>query len=182
MTLPTGQISMAQVNVELGRPAGQRISMGDAAVRALAGLPSGQISMGQLRGKSRMTLVASRAVDLGSRAPRTGYDPASQAPNRYFSFSGTYPLEPFLGHAWYFRKYLFEPGSPSADYVHLSAASKTPFALDANSIRWIEVDGVVSAVTSVEINAPDYLGYRCTFRAPNTTITSARPVEVKVYS
>jgi hypothetical protein len=43
---------MSQVNVELGRPSTQGISLNDATVRSLAGRPSGTISMNDLRGKS----------------------------------------------------------------------------------------------------------------------------------
>lgn len=53
MTLPTdGPISLAEVNIELGRPADAPISLNDAEVRALAGKPEGPISLEDLRGKS----------------------------------------------------------------------------------------------------------------------------------
>jgi hypothetical protein len=53
MTLPSsGNITLAMVNVELGLPAGNPITLNDAAVRALAGVPSGAISMSDLWGKS----------------------------------------------------------------------------------------------------------------------------------
>lgn len=54
MTLPTsGPITLGQVAAELGiaRP----LSLGDSRVRSLAGVPSGPISLGQLRGKSAST-------------------------------------------------------------------------------------------------------------------------------
>lgn len=51
MALPsTGAISMAQVRTELGGSG--PISLGDANVRSLAGVPSGPISMTNLHGKS----------------------------------------------------------------------------------------------------------------------------------
>jgi len=52
MTLPTGTISMSQVNVELGLSATTTISLNQSNVRALAGVPSGTISMSNLQGKS----------------------------------------------------------------------------------------------------------------------------------
>lgn len=53
MPLPTtGPLSLSAVNTELGRPATATISLGEAAVRALAGVPSGPIGKASLRGKS----------------------------------------------------------------------------------------------------------------------------------
>jgi hypothetical protein len=52
MTLPTGTISMSDVNVELGRAAGTKITLDDAIVRALAGGLGGTISLNNLRGKA----------------------------------------------------------------------------------------------------------------------------------
>jgi len=53
MTLPSsGSISLSQVRTELN--AGGAISLGQASVRNLAGVPSGAISLSQLRGKSNI--------------------------------------------------------------------------------------------------------------------------------
>jgi hypothetical protein len=52
MTLPAGQISLSEVNVELGLSSTALISLNDTAVRTLAGVPSGQIAMSNLQGKS----------------------------------------------------------------------------------------------------------------------------------
>jgi hypothetical protein len=52
MTLPAGQISLGQVNTELGLSATTLISLNQANVRALAGVPSGQIAMSNLQGKA----------------------------------------------------------------------------------------------------------------------------------
>jgi hypothetical protein len=52
MALPTGTISISQVNTELGRGATVSISLNETAVRSLAGVASGTISMNNLRGKT----------------------------------------------------------------------------------------------------------------------------------
>src|SRR5690625_3339233 len=58
MALPsTGPLSMSQVNVELGYASTRTTSLNEAAVRALAGRPSGSISFSHLRGKSAATVI-----------------------------------------------------------------------------------------------------------------------------
>lgn len=52
MALPTGQISLNQVNVELGLAGTTQISLNQTNVRTLAGVPSGAISMQNLQGKA----------------------------------------------------------------------------------------------------------------------------------
>lgn len=71
MALPTtGPISLNLVNQELRNPSGWRLSLNDPEVRQLAGKPSGQISMSDLRGKSREKVIViendSYSVDLRS--------------------------------------------------------------------------------------------------------------------
>ena len=49
---------MSQVNTELGRSATASLNLNEAAVRSLAGIPSGAISMNNLRGKGSNVSVA----------------------------------------------------------------------------------------------------------------------------
>jgi hypothetical protein len=57
MPLPSsGSISLSQVNTELGRGATASINMNNSSLRSLFGVPSGQISMSQGRGKSNVTV------------------------------------------------------------------------------------------------------------------------------
>jgi hypothetical protein len=70
MTLPvSGAISLNNVNVELGRSGTQIISLGETAVRNLAGVPSGAISMNNLYGKSNrvsLSIIYSSSTYGGS--------------------------------------------------------------------------------------------------------------------
>jgi len=52
MTLPTGTIALSQVNTELALPSTTLIRLGQSSVRTLAGVPTGPISMSNLKGKS----------------------------------------------------------------------------------------------------------------------------------
>ena len=58
MPTPTGQISLDDVNIELDIAPGTQINMNSAPVRGLAEVPTGQISMSNLQGKSNAQFVA----------------------------------------------------------------------------------------------------------------------------
>lgn len=72
MTLPTGQISMSQVNVELNRSSTAQISLGESAVRTLAGAASGAISMQNLQGKTNATAPVNTAAPTLSGTTQVG--------------------------------------------------------------------------------------------------------------
>jgi hypothetical protein len=78
MATPSGTISLNDVNVELGFAGTATISMNDGAVRTLAGVPSGAISMQNLQNKSnRVTASATISADTSNyvldTAKATGY-------------------------------------------------------------------------------------------------------------
>lgn len=66
MTLPAGQISLGEVNVELGLSSTTTISLNQANVRALAGVPSGQIAMSNLQGKSSVSYFIATVTYAGN--------------------------------------------------------------------------------------------------------------------
>lgn len=67
MALPTTTISMSQVNTELGRSATASINLNESAVRTLAGVASGTISMNNLRGKSNVSFSPDGGTSAGTR-------------------------------------------------------------------------------------------------------------------
>lgn len=77
MTIPVGQVSLSDVNVELGVAANTTISMNQANLRSLAGVASGAISMNDLRGKSAVWLgtisTPQQQMDLYTWATSQGY-------------------------------------------------------------------------------------------------------------
>ena len=69
MALPaSGQITLNQVNVELGLSGTAQIGMNDAAVRGLFGIASGEIEMSDGYGKSNVAWYGERGVFAGSGA------------------------------------------------------------------------------------------------------------------
>ena len=79
MALPlTGPISLSQINTELGRATGTTISLGDAEVRGLAGVATGAIGLGTLRGKSaqftHMITSHQRELNLHSYLQTQGWN------------------------------------------------------------------------------------------------------------
>lgn len=81
MTLPTtGSISLSAVNAELGRASAAAISLGETAVRNLAGIATGAISLGNLRGKSSGTTVT---------VYESSYSTGGKVPVVYYGYAGT---------------------------------------------------------------------------------------------
>lgn len=71
MTLQSsGAISLANVNTELGRASTTNISLGETAVRTLAGVASGTISLSNLYGKS--SYLDQQTVTVGIQSDKIG--------------------------------------------------------------------------------------------------------------
>jgi hypothetical protein len=83
MALPaSGQITLAEVNVELGYSSTAQIGLGDAAVRTLAGIPSGAISLDNLHGKANQfafTISSNQTnANLATLATTAGWNGTSK--------------------------------------------------------------------------------------------------------
>lgn len=67
MTLPaSGTISMSNINTEMGRASNYQFSLNDSDVRALAGVPSGTISLSNFYGKSNIHYVRPSTYSITS--------------------------------------------------------------------------------------------------------------------
>lgn len=121
MALPSsGQISLSEVNTELGNASNATISMGDAAVRTLFGVPSGAITMNAGHGKANeFTLtISSDASDINVATAATAagwngstklnvvvnsgiYVSATSTGNAAMTISGSFPGGLFIENNGY---------------------------------------------------------------------------------
>jgi hypothetical protein len=89
MPTPSGQIAFSQVNAELGvSPTSTQANLGSAPFRGLAGVPSGQISMSNLRGKSSFSVTSSGTI----ATPATGLAPGNGYVYHTFTGPGTFTV------------------------------------------------------------------------------------------
>lgn len=89
MTLPaTGPISMSQVATELGISA-TGLSLNDSRVRALAGKPSGAISMADLRGKSAVIREPATGDNYSTSSPTYFVANLNTPSQAQFAWNGT---------------------------------------------------------------------------------------------
>ena len=156
MTTPTGTITMADVNVELGLSSSATISLNDTNVRLLAGVPSGTISMNNLRGKSA---GASYIAVAHATSPRisvytwsnSGFgtkfsNPTTVPPSTPYSVSvntGPYSSTPATVIATY--------GLSSSPYVSVYAWSSSGFGT-----KYADPSGWPTAAGAVQNNAMSF--------------------------
>jgi hypothetical protein len=96
MTIGTGQIWMSEIRAELG--AGLPFSLSQA--RGLAGVPSGSMSMSQLRGKSAYTPMTATGFDAMDSQMENGGNTVYLTCHPYVTVSGGSGTKTFL---WEFQ-------------------------------------------------------------------------------
>lgn len=92
MALPSGQISFADINIEMGLPANTTIGLGQSDVRGLIG-SSGEVVFNSLRGVSAifaLNLFSSNNVNLRNTAIAAGW-------NQRFAIVATIPAGNVIG-------------------------------------------------------------------------------------
>lgn len=131
-------------------------------MRSLVGVASGAISMSNLYGKSNLTLLATFSVSL-FRDPTSGYHAYTVAPDRFYTIEDT-SLGTMLGYStWGFLNYVYEPSSafPNTIMVLLPNRSTPYTGVTENSIKAIEINGVIYPVTFAFINMNILGSYSC---------------------
>ncbi len=157
MTTPTGTISMSDVNVELSKTSTTTTSLNDTDVRNLAGVPSGVISMNDLRGKS--------AINYGTLTPNF----TSRAEGQSFTFTlagGTLP-----NGTYYWR----------VDHITTDgfdfSATQGSFSVSANTGNFTittVLDALVEGSKTFQVVLGDATGVPVVFvTGPTCTITDA---------
>lgn len=92
---------MSQVNTELGRSSTATISLGETAVRTLAGVASGAISMDNLRGKSNVSFTPDGGASAGTAVVLSDYSNLSSTVTINCSQSAVWNYTLYQGYGGY---------------------------------------------------------------------------------
>ena len=172
MTLPTGAIAMSDVNTELGQGSTTTISLNDTNVRNIAGIPSGAISMNDLRGKSAST--------YGTLSPNL--TTIAEGGSVTFTLSGGTGIP----NGTYYWRVDYLTNIDSADFVSVSGSfsitnNTGSFAVTTVNDTILEGNGTFRAVIGVSSGVPVVAVASSTVTVTETTTFTASANITSVY-
>jgi hypothetical protein len=147
MVTPSGTITMANVNQELGRLSTASVNMNETAVRALARVPAGTISMNDLRNKKFIDFpgfsvfsygtpsygeYAGALLDISSDGTTYGIDLAGLGYNIVYTNAWLPTIEPSIIDDYEARATLVSGNSPSGTLnTWLNLSTSRQWSIDA---------------------------------------------------
>lgn len=169
MTLPSsGPISLSQVAVEIGLAANAPISLDHATVRALAGKPSGPISLGDLLGKTYGAAVPGGSIQTINLAAGRHVDGTFTYTGRVtFGSVGSISPGTLLGMAITEFYVLYDSGTGDASlYI-----ANNSYVAGWGSILRVNIGGLTIPVSSIVLCGESLSGVLTA--AQYNTITAA---------
>lgn len=144
MTTPAGSIAMSNVNDELGKSSTASISLNDAAVRHLVGIPSGAISMNDCKSKTfyaRPTGYSEIAADGTLSNPYNAVDGDTVIDQEQYTYatinkpgSGSYPGFETVRYSG------FGTGTRNGYFSIFIYATCSDTGADPNTIATLDID------------------------------------------
>ncbi|WP_444939078.1 hypothetical protein [Microbulbifer sp. JMSA002] len=146
MTTPSGQIGFSDISTELGTSSTSQRSLNDSSVRALAGKSSGQIGLGDCRGKSWYAYTTTMTNYKSRRSVSTTSGTANNYHRIYFHQNGSITTNGSVESGS--TRWVSQTGSPGNDFdVRVSVTTN-----GAGS----ELSNGMSANTWYRLNADRY--------------------------
>ncbi|MFA0812001.1 hypothetical protein [Microbulbifer epialgicus] len=142
MTTPSGQIGFSHLSVEIGAASTSQRSLNDSSVRILAGKSSGQIGLGDCRGKSWYAYTTAM-TDWASRRSHTYFGGTANAYHRiYFNTDGTITTNGTLNSGS--SRWVSQTGTPGNDFdIRVNVTSNGTGSEFSNGIAantWYRLD------------------------------------------